>query len=90
MDFLKQNSAENRVVLEVGYVLPWTNLYPTIDLWCICISSPMSRGSWVERRICTVDHERTNEINSEISTMKAEGMTIYMQVKLRMDGKLVG
>ena len=35
-DFLHQNSVENRVVLEVGKILPGTNIYPTFDLWCIC------------------------------------------------------
>ena len=35
-DFLYENSLENRVVLEVGYVLLWTNAYPTFDLWCTC------------------------------------------------------
>ena len=34
-DFLHESSLENRVVLEVGWVLPWTNVYPTFDL-CIC------------------------------------------------------
>ena len=32
--FLHDNSLGNRVVLQEGWVLPWTNAYPTFDLWC--------------------------------------------------------
>ena len=56
-NFLPENSLENRVVLEVGWVLPWTNVYPTFDLWCTLLRLSILRKS-VSRSACETNFGR--------------------------------